>query len=480
MTVVLPEIDWPVIAPIAVAAVTGMVSLVVHMVTGNSVKEWTQKVTALGLLVAMTLLIASGGSQRVAFGDMLALDRLGSVGQLLTVISALVVTLISPSYLAAKKIKLGEFYPLLAWATTGGMLVCASRNLLVLFVGIEILSISLYVLAGLNRGSRKSEESAIKYFLLGAFATGFLLYGIAMFYGATGSLEMSVAKSYWEHEANPNRVLLAMAFALIAVGLGFKCSLVPFHQWTPDVYEGAPTNVVAFMATGGKVGAFIALWNFADSFGILGKFVVSTLAILAAISMIVGNVLAMGQTNIKRLLSYSSVANAGYAAVTAASVASSFRLSHFSLVYFLIGYVLTSLGVFVVLTSLARDGQEPAEMSDLKGLSSRSPFAAYALALFVLSLIGLGPVSGFLGKVFIVSEAVMANLTWLAVVMVLNSIFGAFYYFGFIRAAFSPAEGEARPVPLTGSQIACLGLCMAGVVGVVIFFSPLAAHFGFR
>ncbi|MEI7577182.1 MAG: NADH-quinone oxidoreductase subunit N [Armatimonadota bacterium] len=476
----VPVIDWTVVAPLGIVAVTGMIALIVHMLTGNSERQWTQKVTALGLLVAATVLLGAGGSDRSTFDQTLVLDRLGSIGQLLTVLAALIVTLVSPQYFSEKRIKLGEFYPLLAWATAGGMLVCGTRHLLNMFVGIEILSISLYVLAGLHRTSRKSEESAMKYFLLGAFATGFLLYGIAMFYGATGSLDSSTLVAYWSHGNPENRVLLAMSFALITVGLGFKCSLVPFHQWTPDVYEGAPTNVVAFMATGGKVAAFVALWNFADGFGTAGKFVATTFAALSVASMIVGNVLAMRQKNIKRLLAYSSIANAGYVAVTAASVAASYKLTHVTLLYFLVGYVLTSAGFFVVLLASAKNGSEAETIDDLRGLSGRSPVLAYSMVVFVLSLIGLGPVSGFLGKVLILRDAVSVNMTWLAVVMVLNSIFGAFYYFGILKAIFSPAEGDSRAISLSGAQIAALGLCVLGVVGSVVGFTPLMNHLGLR
>ncbi len=476
----IPVIEWVSLAPVAIVALTGMVALIVHMIFGKSPAELTQKSTILGFLMALAVLLATAGNEKETFDGMLRMDRLAVIGQMLTVFSALIVALISPAYLDAKKIKLGEFYPMLAWATTGGMIVCATRHLLVLFVGIEILSISLYVLAGLNRGSKKSEESAIKYFLLGAFATGFLLYGIAMFYGATGSLDMSTTLTYWGSNVGNSRVLLALSFALIAVGLGFKCSLVPFHQWTPDVYEGAPLNVVAFMATGGKVGAFIALWNFADSFGHSAKFVSITIAALSVLSMIVGNVLAMGQKNIKRLLAYSSIANSGYVAVTAASVAAAFRLPQLTLMYFLLGYVLTTLGVFVILMLATKDGEEPTDIEDLNGLSSRSPFAAYSLAVFVLSLIGLGPVSGFLGKVFILRDALSAGLGWLAVVMVLNSIFGAFYYFGILRAVFSSGKGDARPIKVSMPQAVCLGLCVFGIIGSVLFYAPMLGYFAVR
>lgn len=476
----VPVIDWAVVAPLGIVAVTGMIALIVHMLTGNSERQWTQKVTALGFIIAAAALLGAGGSDRSTFLDSLILDRLGSIGQLLTVVAALIVTLVSPQYFAEKRIKLGEFYPLLAWATAGGMLVCATRHLLTLFVGIEILSISLYVLAGLHRTSRKSEESAMKYFLLGAFSTGFLLYGIAMFYGATGSLDCSTLVAYWSHGNPENRVLLALSFALITVGLGFKCSLVPFHQWTPDVYEGAPTNVVAFMATGGKVAAFVALWNFAEAFGTAGRFVSTTIAALAVASMIVGNVLAMKQKNIKRLLAYSSIANAGYVAVTAASVAVSYKLTHVTLLYFLVGYVLTSAGFFVVLLASAKNGAEAETIDDLKGLAGRSPALAYSMIVFVLSLIGLGPVSGFLGKVLILKDAVSVNMTWLAVIMVLNSIFGAFYYFGILKAIFSPPEGDGRAISLSGAQVVALGLCVLGVVGSVVAFTPFMNHLGLR
>lgn len=476
----VPEIDWAVVAPLGIVAVTGMIALIVHMLTGNSERQWTQKVTALGFIVAAVALLGAGGADRSTFQHTLVLDRLGSVGQVLTILAALIVTLVSPQYFAEKRIKLGEFYPLLAWATAGGMLVCGTRHLLTLFVGIEILSISLYVLAGLHRTSRKSEESAMKYFLLGAFSTGFLLYGIAMFYGATGSLDSSTLVAYWSHGNSENRVLLALSFALITVGLGFKCSLVPFHQWTPDVYEGAPTNVVAFMATGGKVAAFVALWNFADGFGTAGRFVSTTIAVLAVASMIVGNVLAMKQKNIKRLLAYSSIANAGYVAVTAASVAASYKLNHVTLLYFLVGYVLTSAGFFVVLLASAKNGAEAETIDDLKGLAGRSPALAYSMVVFVLSLIGLGPVSGFLGKVLILKDAMSVNMTWLAVIMVLNSIFGAFYYFGILKAIFSPAEGDSRAISLSAAQVVALGLCMLGVVGSVVAFTPFMNHLGLR
>jgi NADH-quinone oxidoreductase subunit N len=477
---VIPHIDWIAVAPVGIVAITGMLALIVHMITGNSEQQWTQKVTVFGLLMSLAVLFGLGGSERITFDSMLNLDRLGIVAQLLTVLSALIITMVSPSYLSAKKIKFGEFYPMLAWATTGGMIVCATRNLLVLFVGIEILSISLYVLAGLHRGSKRSEESAIKYFLLGAFATGFLLYGIAMFYGASGSLDMSTSLYYWSNKGPDERVLLSLSFAMIAVGLGFKCSLVPFHQWTPDVYEGAPTNVVAFMATGGKVGAFVALWNFGDSFGGTGRFVALTIAGLAVLSMVVGNVLAMGQKNLKRLLAYSSIANAGYVAVTATTVAAALRTSHISLAYFLFGYVLTTLGVFVVLMMAAKDGEELSTLDDLKGLASRSPIAGFSLVVFVLSLIGLGPVSGFLGKVFVLKDALNANLQWLALVMVLNSIFGAFYYFGILKSVFSPEASDSRPITVTMPQALSLAICVFGVIGSVVFFAPLLAHIGLR
>lgn len=476
MNIQVPYIVWHTIFPVILMTLTGIIALLAQMFGG---KKYVPGISLVGTAFSVVSLFWFSTKFDITFGEMIRFDHISFVGQVAVLLSTLIVLLISPSYMKQRGIQHSEFYPLALWASVGSMLLCSSRNLLVIFLAIEVLSICLYVLAGLARGQGKSEESAMKYFLLGAFATGFFLYGIAFFYGATGNLELSTALNYARRPDSSAMPLISIAFALMTVGFGFKASMAPFHQWTPDVYEGAPTNVVAFMATVGKVGVFVAFWNFADSFGPVGKFVFGTLAILSVLSMIIGNVMAMIQKNLKRLLAYSSVANAGYFGVMAATVAADSRVASYTLAYFLVGYTLTTLGVFTVLTLLAKEGKEVTTVDDLKGLAKQSPLAAGTLLVCVLSLIGLGPVSGFVGKLFIIENALKANLLPLVIIFVLNSVFGAFYYFGLVKAAYQSSDTTVIKKPTTEVNLA-LGICAVAVVASVIFVTPMMSFLGYR
>ena len=468
----IPQIVWLPILPMILVAVTGMAALVAQMMRKGSNNSGVVFTSVFGLAMALATSLGTVGKDFPAqFGGMVELTSLGNAAQIIVLISAILSILISSNYLPDKKITLGEVYPLLIWATLGSMMLCVSTNLLVIFIGIEILSISLYVLAGLSRGEERSEEAAMKYFLLGAFATGFLLYGIAFFYGATGSLELANFNSAWIGSKGENTGLLTISFALILIGLGFKCSLVPFHQWTPDVYSGAPTNVVAFMATVGKVGPFIVLANLAHLTTALNSNSVWLFAVLAVLTMVVGNVMAFIQTEIKKMMAYSSIANAGYVAVAITVMAKSAAGVGSTLAYYLLGYCLTTIGAFAVLAFSASQGKEAIKVSDLRGLLGRSPLAAGALAIFVLSLIGIGPVSGFVGKFLLVRDSVDTGLLWLAVVLVLNSIFGAYYYFGLLRAAFQPDEcGASLEVKPSFVYQGTLLFCALAIIGMVVCY----------
>jgi NADH-quinone oxidoreductase subunit N len=476
----VPSIDFLAIFPMIIVAVTGMLALLFDMGRKNKDNGLIIFASLLGLATAFVALLSMANRELNTFGGMIVMDRLALVGQLVTVISAFLVILFSDSYLQAKKISFGEFYPLILWATLGGMIMCCTHNLLVLFIGIEVLSISLYVLAGMSRGEVKSEEAAMKYFLLGAFATGFLLYGIAFFYGGTGSLELGAFASAWQGGDSSIRLLLGLSIGLLMIGLGFKSSLVPFHQWTPDVYQGSPTNVSAFMATGGKAGPFIAMFNFAIATGLASKITVPAFAVLAVVTMTIGNILAMVQKDVKRLLAYSSVANAGYVMV-AITTASNRGGSVASLAFFVIGYVFTTVGTFAIISMTATDGKEATSLDDLKGLRQRAPLAAGALVIFVLSLIGIPITAGFFGKLLLVKDAVSADMTWLAVVLVLNSIMGAVYYFGLLKAAFSPEVGDERGTfKLNSGLTTVLVICMVGVVGSAVLYQPIMNGLGIR
>jgi NADH-quinone oxidoreductase subunit N len=465
--------------PMIIVAITGMVALVAQMMRKGTDNTGIVYASVFGLAMALACTLGGIGREWSVFNGMLVFTRLGHAAQAVTLVCALISVLISSSYLKDKKITLGEVYPLLLWATLGSMMLCVSTNLLVLFVGIEVLSISLYILAGLSRGEAKSEEAAMKYFLLGAFATGFLLYGIAFFYGATGGLDLMSFSSAYISNRGENGVLLILSFALLLIGLGFKCSLVPFHQWTPDVYSGSPTNVVAFMATVGKIGPFVALSNFLSASVSIYDKALPLLSIIAILTMTVGNIMAFGQSEIKKLFAYSSIANAGYVLVAMIANMKSSTTGAETVGYFIFGYVLTNLGVLAIISSTAGQGKEAHTIDDLRGMFTRSPLAAGALAIFVLSLIGIGPVTGFIGKFLIIRDAVSGDLIWLAVALVLNSIFGAYYYFGLLRAAFQPApEGEVQnPTPLYRGTLV---VCLLGVVGGCVFFPFVIQTLGLR
>src|SRR5437588_3183219 len=351
---------------------------------------------------------------------MMVNDRFGNVMQLLLVISCGLCIAFSENYLREKRIAFGEFYPLVLWSTSGAMLMATSRNLLVIFLGLEVLSIALYVMAGMSRSEEKSEESALKYFLLGAFASGFLLYGIAFLYGASGSLRIDDIAATWASADPFARTLLVFGISLILVGLSFKSAFVPFHQWTPDVYQGAPTNVTAFMAAGSKVAAIAALYRVLDASGVMADYWLPGMTVIAVLTMTVGNLIALMQKDVKRILGYSSIAHAGYILVAVLAHAKSVSnqgsvglIGFGTTAYYLLAYAVMTIGAFAVISLSAKDGRERTTLDDLHGLYKRDPFAAGALVVFMASLIGVPPTAGFIGKLFIFSDALQAHLGWL-------------------------------------------------------------------
>lgn len=473
-----PAIDWSVIAPTMIVSITGLLALIIEMLRPKKNNNLIVGVCLVGLVGAGVMTAGQFGYPDAStFGDMVLRDRFALVMQLLLILTAFLSILFSEGYLREKRIPFGEFYPLLLWSVTGAMVMCTTTNLLMLFLGLEVLSVALYVLAGMSRSENKSEESALKYFLLGAFASGFLLYGIAFIYGATGSLQMSAIQSAWVTADDSNRALLAFGLGLILIGLGFKSAFVPFHQWTPDVYQGAPTNVTAFMAAGSKIGALAALWRVLEGAGNMQSFWLPALFWIAILTMTVGNLAALVQKDVKRVLGYSSISHAGYILVAI--------LAHFkfpgivgtgTVMFYLFSYSLMTIGAFAVITLAARKGQEGTGFSDVRGLWKRSPFAAGALIVFMASLIGIPGTSGFIGKFLIFRDALNAELAPLGIVLAINSVLSIAYYLAIAKSMFvdESAEGEAdAPQRMNlGLATACT-LCVAGILGGFFLFSPL-------
>ena len=379
---------------------------------------------ALGTLSTFFCIPGSGFSGLVQF------DTFSLFFHWLIGLVAFLVILSSDTYLDREKLEPAEFYALILFATVGMGVLASAQELLTAFIGLEMSSISSYVLAGYRRDSIKSSESAVKYFLLGSFATAFFLYGIALIYGATGSTNLAQIAS-----ANPSGTLLRLGLTLLLVGLGFKVAAAPFQVWTPDVYEGAPTPVTALFSAGPKAATFALLLRVFATVHAATDFWFWAFWILAVLTMSVGNLGALVQSNIKRLLAYSSIAQAGYVLVALAAVTfmkspdgGGADAAYAAVLFYLLGYSLVSVGAFTIISEIGGRGERYNNIDDFAGLGTRQPFAAAALALFMLSFLGLPVTVGFFGKFYVFKAAVHSHLIWLAVIMAMNSIIGSYYY----------------------------------------------------
>ena len=483
-----PQVDLLSLAPVIIVAITGGLGLILEMINPRKSNRLIAKVSGVGLVVAMVAtFLGLDGSEASTFGGMALRDGFGSIITLILLLIAFLSLLFSEAYMEEKKIPFGEFYPLMLWATGGAIIMSTSMSLLMIFIGLETLSIALYVLCGLSRSEVKSEESAIKYFLLGAFASAFLLYGIAFFYGATSSLSLSVLRSDTSpvsatiHFSSIQSIMMVLGLGMILVGLCFKTALVPFHQWAPDVYQGAPTNVTAFMSAASKVAALAVLTRVLVASRDLEAIWFPALFWIAIMTMIVGNVVALVQTDTKRILAYSSIAHSGYVLVAILAIASGKVVADYTpILYYLLSYSIMTVGAFAAISLMARGGTESTSVDRLNGLWKRNPTAAVSLLVLMLSLVGLPPFSGFIGKVLIFQQAVNAGLLPLAIVLALCSIVSASYYLKIAFAAFaSEPSGDQEPFiarPSTSTQIAYIASAI-GVILISIFYSPITSYF---
>jgi NADH-quinone oxidoreductase subunit N len=407
-----------------------------------------------GPLLSMLTLIAAGyavyrvrDEKRALFEGMFVHDGLTVFFTLLFCAVGVVSVLFAWHYNKRTRIGQPEFYSLLLTAVLGMVVMAASNDLITIFLGLELMSLSLYVMVGFRRNLLESNEAALKYFLLGAFASAFLLYGIALLYGATGTTNLQRIGDFLGDTPLGRQPLILMGSLLVFTGFLFKVAAVPFHMWTPDAYQGAPTSVTGFMSAGAKAAGFAALLR------ILVRALPSLqhdwqplLAVVAMLTMTVGNVTALLQNNVKRMLAYSSIAHAGYILVALAAGGPD---GSAAAVFYLAVYSFMNLGAFALLTMMGRGSDEPVLVSDLAGLGFRQPLAGLALTLFMVSLGGIPPTAGFMGKVVVFGAAVKAGLVWpLVVVGVLNSVISVFYYLR-ITVALYMREPEGEPVALS-------------------------------
>ena len=416
---VLPELIW-----------CGFGVLVMLMQPFVRAREFFTFLALIGSAAGIVVSVIATAHGGPAFYGLVESDSFSLFFRLLVGTVVFLVILAAGPYLDRERLPVAEFYALLLFATAGMGVLASAQELLTAFIGLEMSSISSYVLAGYRRDALKSSESAMKYFLLGSFATAFFLYGIALVYGATGTTMLDKMA-----EADTTSTLLKLGLALILIGLGFKVAAAPFQVWTPDVYEGAPTPVTALFSAGPKAAAFALLLRIFATVPAATKFWFWAFWLLAVLTMFAGNLGALVQTNMKRLLAYSSIAHAGYILVAFAAVTTmsadpvtGAAPAYAAVLFYLLSYALVKLGAFTIVSQLGGTGEKNLSLDDYAGLSQRQPFVAAMLSVYLLSLLGLPVTAGFFGKFYIFKAAVNSHLLWLAVLMAVNSVIGAYYY----------------------------------------------------
>ena len=458
----LPELVW---------CVSGVILMLLQPFLKNR-----QMLTFLAMVgAAIGTLSTFFGIPGSGFSGLIQFDTYSLFFHWLVGLIAFLVILASDSYLARENLEGAEFYALILFATAGMGVLSSAQELLTAFIGLEMSSISSYVLAGYRRDSIKATEAALKYFLLGSFATAFFLYGIALIYGVTGSTNLAVLAN-----TDPASPYLRIGLTLILVGLGFKVAAAPFQIWTPDVYEGAPTPVTALFSAGPKAATFALLLRIFATVNAATSYWFWAFWILAALTMFAGNLGAMVQDNVKRLLAYSSIAHAGYVLVALAAVSgmkpdpdTGAIPAYAAVLYYLASYAFVSVGAFTVLSDLGGRGERYLKTEDFAGLGTRQPFAAAMMALFLLSFLGLPITAGFFGKLYIFKAAVKSNLIWLAILMAVNSVLGAYYYLKVIIVMYMREYKGTEPADSGGlSATAAMVVTVAALITLYLGLEP--------
>lgn len=492
---VTPDANIPIILPELIVAATGVVVMLYDSFFPKQ-RSVTGAVSLIGLAISAVLLAVmwAGGHPATAWNGMIAHDNLRLGFSFVFLFTTAMTILVSTVWLDRENVPVGEYHALLMFATFGMMIMSAGNDMVVIFLGLETLSIATYVMAGLRKGDLKSNESAMKYFILGSFASAFLLYGMALVYGATGatSLPAIAAKI-----ADPNFPgLLLVGGAMMIIGFGFKIALAPFHVWTPDVYEGAPTPVTGFMAAGPKAAAFASFLRVfvlglplvagAEASGLLHQSWVTALSVLAILTIIVGNAAAIMQNNVKRMLAYSSIAHAGYAMVgfIGAGLAKPTQARDEAIAavaFYMLTYAITNLGAFAIVTLVAQKNDRRADFEDYNGIGFKSPVLAFSLSLFMLSLFGLPLTAGFMGKVLVFRPALEAGntlVTILVVVAVVNTAISAYYYLRLIIVMFfRPRTTQWIEPKMPVGMAAAILITVIGVLYFGVFANGIIDRF---
>lgn len=463
-TIAMPAINFAAIMPEMILSVVAMVLLLINVFVPSEQKAYLGYMSLIGIIVTFVSVVSGWNSPQAGFNGAVLQDNFALFFKGIFLISAFLTILITDQYLQREECNWGEMYPLILFATVGMMLMASGTDLMTIFLGLEVLSVTLYILAGFNRNNVKSNEAGLKYFLLGAFSTGFLLYGMALTYGSTGTTRIAgIAEQVMQNGAVLANPMLLVGMLMMAVGFSFKVAAAPFHMWTPDVYEGAPTPMTAFMSVGPKAAGFAAFMRvLLVALPALRADWSMLLWVLAVLTMTVGNITALYQNNIKRMLAYSSIAHAGYVLVgfTAGNA-----VGTAGVMFYMLSYAFMNIGAFAIIVMVGKKGEDNNNVSDYAGFGFKHPVLGMCMSIFLFSLAGIPPAAGFIGKFYLFSGAIQAGYVWLAIIGVLNSAASVYYYLRVMVYMYmkDPAE-EFDWLKVSPAIALCVILAVAGVL----------------
>ena len=488
--------DLGTIAPEIALAVFGFMALVPDLLTRRRTRLAGHLAIGMAVTVLAMVVIAwnngAGSEPTTAFTGAFVVDRFSQFFKVIFLLAAILAMGMSVRLLDQDRAQAGEYYSLILFATLGMMFMASGLDLLVIWLGLELMSLSSYVLCGFLKENRKSSEAALKYFLLGAFSSGVLLYGMSLIYGTTGSTWLPAIRQALDSGAETG-MLFHLGVILVVAGFGFKVAAVPFHQWVPDVYEGAPTGITAFISTGSKAAAFAALLRILSS-GLWGSeqvvgVWVPLVVILSVASMVVGNLAALLQDNVKRMLAYSSIGHAGYVLMGLVAIGSGaladgtsplagstealYRFGAASILVYLLAYTFTTIGAFGVIAALRQEGVAGERVADFAGLARRSPVLAFAMVVFLLSLAGIPATAGFVGKWYLFGAAVRANYAWLAVLAVVMTAVSVYFYLRVVVAMYMrDADADSPALALSGTMVGTLAIALTFTLLIGVYPDP--------
>lgn len=460
----MQNVNFAAIMPSLVLACFSMALLLINAFSRRGATAHVAGISLLALVVTGFSALSAWDNPQVGFAGHVVLDNFAVFFTFVFLISAALTVLMSDAYLKREGYPIGEFYSLILFSTVGAMIMASGTDLMTIFLGLEVLSVSLYVLAGFFRGQKKSNEAGLKYFLLGAFSTGFLLYGMALIYGVAGTTNLVDIGAHFSlsPQSATNPVAIA-GMMLMATGFLFKIAIAPFHMWAPDVYEGSPTPITAFMSAGPKAAAFAAFMRiFIVSLSSMQSTWETAFWVLAVLTMIAGNFLALNQQNLKRMLAYSSIAHAGYAMV---GLVAANAIGVSGVLYYMLAYGFMNIGAFAVLVLIGKKGEENLTLDGIRGFGYKRPLLGVMLTICLFSLMGIPPSAGFSGKFYIFAGALNAGFVWLAILGVLNSAVSLYYYLRvMVNMYFKDPEEDFEWIKLTPGATICIVISVIAVL----------------